>query len=105
MNWLFTSGSQNIGASAKVLPMNIQGYIHIHILFLFLRMYQMLWTSVVAQTVGLQCRRPGFDPWVGKIPWRRAWEPTPVFVPGESHGQRSLVGCSLWDHKELDMTE
>ena len=40
MNWLFTSGSQNIGASAKVLPMNIQGYTHIHILFLFLRMYQ-----------------------------------------------------------------
>ena len=35
-------------------------------------------------------RRPGFDPWVGKVPWRRAWQPTPVFLPGESHGQRSL---------------
>ena len=34
----------------------------------------------------------GFDPWIGKIPWRRAWQPTPVFLPGESHGQRSLVG-------------
>ena len=34
----------------------------------------------------------GFDPWVGKIPWRRVWEPTPVFLPGESHGQRSLAG-------------
>ncbi|XDA86191.1 hypothetical protein R6Z07F_015941 [Ovis aries] len=34
----------------------------------------------------------GFDPWVGKIPWRRKWPPTPVFLPGESHGQRSLVG-------------
>ena len=33
-----------------------------------------------------------FDPWVGKIPWRRAWQPTPVLLPGESHGQRSLVG-------------
>ena len=44
----------------------------------------------------LQCRRPGSDPWVGKIPWRRAWQPTPVFLPGESHGQRSLTGCRPW---------
>ena len=36
-----------------------------------------------------------FDPWVGKIPWRRAWQPTPVFLPGESHGQRSLVGYTV----------
>ena len=41
----------------------------------------------------LLCRRPGFDPWVGKMPWRRAWQPTPVFLPRESHGQRSLAGC------------
>ena len=53
----------------------------------------------------LQCRRPGFDPWVGKIPWRRKWQPTPVLLPGESHGQRSLVGYSPWSHKESDMTE
>jgi len=38
--------------------------------------------------------RGRFDPWVGKIPWRRAWQPTPVFLPGESHGQRSLAGYS-----------
>ena len=38
----------------------------------------------------------GFDPWVGKIPWRRAWQPTPVFLPEESHGQRSLAGYSPW---------
>ena len=44
----------------------------------------------------------GFNPWVRKIPWRRAWQPTPVFLPGESHGQRSLVGYNPWDHKELD---
>jgi len=37
-----------------------------------------------------------FSPWVGKIPWRRAWQPTPVFLPGESHGQRSLVGYRPW---------
>ena len=36
-----------------------------------------------------------FDPWVGKIPWRRAWQPTPVYLPGESHGQRSLAGWSM----------
>ena len=55
-----------------------------------------------------QYRRPkrrSFDPWVGKIPWRRAWQPTPVFLPGESHGQRRLVGYSSQGHKEFDMTE
>ena len=46
-----------------------------------------------------------FDPWVGKIPWRRKWQPTPVFLPGESHGERSLVGYSPRGHKDLDMTE
>ena len=49
--------------------------------------------------------RPGFDPWIRKIPWRREWLPTLVFSPGEFHGQRSLSGYSLWDHKESDMTE
>ena len=44
-----------------------------------------------------RCRRFGFNPWVGKIPWRRQWHPTPVLLPGKSHGQRSLVGCSPWD--------
>ena len=45
------------------------------------------------------------DPWVGKIPWRRKWQPTPVFLPGELHGQRSLACYSPWGHKESDMTE
>ena len=43
-----------------------------------------------------RCKRWQFDPWVGKIPWRRAWPPPPLLLPGESHGQRSLVGCSSW---------
>ena len=43
--------------------------------------------------------------WVGKILWRRKWQPTPVFLPGESHGQRNLVGYSPWGRKESDMTE
>ena len=52
-----------------------------------------------------QCRRHGFDPWVRKIPRRRKWQPTLVFLPGKSHGQRSLAGYSPWGLKELDMTE
>ena len=43
-----------------------------------------------------QCRRHGFDPWVGKIPWRRKWLSTPVFLPAKSHGQRSLASYSPW---------
>ena len=52
-----------------------------------------------------QCRRPGFVPWVWKIPWRRAWQPTSIFLPGESHGQRSLAGYNPWGHKESDTAE
>ena len=55
--------------------------------------------------VCLQYGRPGFDPWVRKIRWRRKWQPTPVSLPGEFHGQRSLVGYSPWDRKESDSTE
>ena len=47
----------------------------------------------------------GFDPWVRKIPWRRKWQSTPVFLPGEFLGQRSLVGYSPWGHRVSDMTE
>jgi len=49
--------------------------------------------------------RRGFDPWVGKIPWRRAWQPTPVFLPGEAIGQRNLAGYSPRGHKESDTAE
>ena len=55
-----------------------------------------------------QCRRHKrhrFNPWVGKIPWRRAGQPTPEFLPGKSHGQRSLAGYGPWGHKESDTTE
>ena len=58
-----------------------------------------------SESICLQCRRPGFDPWVGKSPWRRKWQPTPVFLPGKSHGWRSLVGYSPWGCKESDTTE
>ena len=60
----------------------------------------MVWASVVAQMVkNLPAIR---ETLVGKIPWRRAWQPTPVFLPGEFHGQRNLAGYSPWDNKESD---
>ena len=55
------------------------------------------WLSVIC----LQCRRRGFNPWVGKIPWRREWQPTPVFLPGKPHRQRNLAGYSPWGHKRI----
>ena len=49
-------------------------------------------------------RRHGFDPWIGKFPFRKEWQPTPVFLPGEFQEQRSLAGYSPWSCKELDTT-
>ena len=66
-----------------------------------------IWASFLPQTVKdppCRCRRHRLDPRVGKIPWRRQWQPTPVFLPEESHGQRSLAGYSPWGHKESDTT-
>ena len=59
----------------------------------------------VGKESALQGRRRRFNPWVGKIIWRRAWQSTPIFLPGESHGQKSLAGYSPWGCKELEMTE
>ena len=66
---------------------------------------QYSWASLVAQMVKnrLQCERPGFDPWVGKIPWRRAWQPTPVLLPGESpwteeSGKLQSMGSQRVEH-------
>ena len=52
-----------------------------------------------------RCNRSRLDPWVGKIPWSRKWQSAPGFLPGESHGWRSLVGYSPWGRKESDTTE
>ena len=62
---------------------------------------------LVAQMVKnlLQCRRYGFKPWIRKIPWKREWQSTPVFLPGKFHGQRILVAYSPWGCKESDKTE
>ena len=66
-----------------------------------------IWASLVAKLVKNPpaMQEPQFDSWVGKIPWRRTWQPTPVFLPGESHGQRSLMGYSPWWRQESGMTE
>ena len=52
-----------------------------------------------------RCKRLRFDSWIGQIPWKRKWQSTSVFLPGEFHGQRSLAGYSPWGHKESDTTE
>ena len=72
--------------------------------------YSLLYPSGVSagKESACQCRRRrrrGFDPWVRNIPLRRKWQPTPVFLPGEPHEQRSLVGYHPWGHKESDTTE
>ena len=59
--------------------------------------------SVVKNPLVIQ--RPGFDLWIGKIPWRRKCQPIPVFLPEESHGPRGLAGYSPWSCKELDTTK
>ena len=68
-----------------------------------------LWEAVPGGAVGkesaCQCRRHWFNPWVGKIPLGRKWQPIPVLLPRKFHEQRNLVGYSPWDCKELDITE
>ena len=59
----------------------------------------------VVMTPSANARRWRFDPWVGKIHWRRKWQPTPVFLPEKSHRQRSLAGCSSKGRKESDTTK
>ena len=62
------------------------------------------WWLSSKKKICLQSRKPKFDPWVGKIPWRRAWQLTPVFLPGESHRQ-SLMGYSPQVHPESQLTQ
>ena len=75
--------------------------------FGFLFLFWPCHAFLVAQTIkNLPARKgPGFNLWVRNFPQRSEWMPTPVFLPGESHGQRSLPGYSPWGSKELDMTE
>ena len=74
------------------------------LLFLTTKLYIVTTASSGKESI-CQCRRCGFDPWVGKIAWGRKWQPTAVLLPGKSYGQRSLVGYSPRGCRELDMTE
>ena len=81
-------------------------------LFLFLKIYLFIYMGLLGVNISKEsacqckrCKSRGFSPWVGKIPWSRKWQPTPVFLPRESHTQRSLAGYSPLNHKELDTTE
>ena len=67
-------------------------------------MYRLPWWFI-GEELACQCRKCKFNPWVRKIPWRRKWQPTPVLLPGKSHGLKSLVGYSPWGCKESDTTE
>ena len=92
--------------SPKVRNWNQTSLLVLHILW--------IWTHVdfpggaSGKESTCQCRRLQrlrFDPWVRKTPWRREWQPPPIFLPGESHEQRSLAGNSPWGHKESYTTE
>ena len=63
------------------------------------------WLSKESTCQCRRCKRCWFNSQIRKIPWKRKWQPTPVFLPGKSYGQRSLVGYSPWSHKESDTTE
>ena len=76
--------------------LKIYGHVYLHLGF-------PKWLN--SKEYAYQSRRHGFDSWVRKIPWRRKGQLTPVFLPGNSHGQRSLGDYSPWSHKESDMTE
>jgi len=72
----------------------------------FLESKPQIHSPLVPHTVKhLPAMQETFNPWVEKIPWRKKWQPTPVFWPGKSHGQRSLVGYSPCSHKESDTTD
>ena len=74
-------------------------------MFFFAELLRWLIGKESAQNAGRRCRRCWLDSWVGKIPWRRKWQPTPIFLPRKSHGQRSLVGYSPKGQRESDMTD
>ena len=97
-----TAGTESEGESAVILSIKC----HFNQFYYITRQIFSFPGGTSGKELAYQCRRckrHGFSPWVGKIPWGRAWQPTPVSLPGESHGQRSLAGA--WGLKESDTTE
>ena len=80
-------------------------YFKISIWFLKKNFWCELFGCLDGKDSACNARRPGFNLWVGKIPWRRKWQPIPVFLPGKLHGWRSLAGYSPWGHKASDITK
>ena len=76
-----------------------------HLLILKLHLSFQMVLVVKNPPANVEDIRDAVGSWVGKIPWKRKWQPTPIFLPGELHGQRSLAGYSPWGHTELDTTE
>ena len=90
-------------AASRCYPISLLSFIA------YFRSERLLSKQILNASISLplspQCGRPGLKPQVGKIPWRRKRQPAPVFLPGKSHGQRSLAGYSPWGYKESDTTE
>ena len=80
--------------------------INIHLIFGWVIQFYWLprWYSDKESTCQCRrCERHGFDPWVGEVPWKRKWQPTPVFLPEKFLGQSSLAGYSPWGRQDLNM--
>ena len=87
------------------ISLGVCGHEHSQHIYSFGFIYAGLPWRLSWSRIHLQGRGPRFNPWVGKIPWRRAWQPTQVFLPGKPNGQRSLADSSPWGRKESDTTE
>ena len=101
--------SGSIWFSIITLSSNFHVYIYLWILKIFATVFKVLDYSGASLGARMVMNVPSMqethDPWFGKVSWRRKWLPTPVFLPGKFHGERSLAGYSLWGCKELGTTE
>ena len=86
--------------SSTLAESNVTEWLHFHFSYWYIGLP---WWFIGKEST-CQCRRCGFDPRVGKIYWRRKWQPTPVFLPGKSHGQRIPADYSRWSYKRIGTT-
>ena len=110
VQWTLKSLLQHHSSRASIVLSLLFTYYHSYKdrTMLHLNYFHFFWRKSFSQvtqwwTTCLQCRKHGFDSWVGKIPWRRKWQPTSVFLPEKSQWQRSLAGYNPWVGKESDM--
>jgi len=98
LKWL-SSSSSSICKLLRIVP---DTYVKCSVIINYIDFYILWWFN--GKESSCQCRRHRLHPWAWQIPWKGKWQPTPVFLPGKSHGQRSLAGYSPWGHKESDTT-